>query len=780
MNDLQQAVRQLAKAPGFTALAVLSLAVGIGINSTIFSVMDAAFLRPLPLKDPEAIVKLEWPGLTFDECRQAGAQMTSLSSAAISGWTNVLLKGADRAELLRGRTVSSNYFTTLGAAPAAGRFFTERSPNLADNIVVVSHRFWQRRFAASPAAIGQTIELGGTPFTIVGVAAPGFTGEDRLPPTEVWFPAESRGPQVDAGRREFHLVGRLAPSASVTQARTEAAVVVERVAPDARQTRWGARAYLVSERQSRMDHGGRLTFFMGPIVGLVLLVACANVSCLLLGRHEQRRREIAVRLALGAGRWRLMRFLLAEAALLALAGGLGGLLLTAWGTTAVHGLLPATFAAWMPDVRIDQRVLGLTLGLATFATLAVGLMPAWRASGLDVSAMLKSEGAVHLGKLPGRHVLVCAQVMIAMVFLTLAALLGRGFWTGLTRDLGFSERNLLLAYLVPERARDLPAFLDEVQQTLTALPGVRAVTVANALVGGGPVQVQPPAEAADNAGGRPFPCNFVDPGYFTTVGIALLHGRDFTAHDHRGSARVAIVSESMARQFWPGGNPVGQTLFAGRTRLAPCEVIGVVRDVTDLQGNRLSAPGFYLALRQEQARDLMLIVKTAGAPAALAAPVRDALRRMASPAGTLLFDTVDGRLRASLMPQWLGAWLGGTLGLLAFVLALGGLYGAVAYAVARRTRELGIRVALGASPREALWLIVRQGVILSVFGTVAGALIAIGAGQLLASLLVGISPADPLTLAASAALVVATATLAAWLPARRVLRLNPIEVLRAE
>jgi len=780
IRDLRHGGRQLAKTPGITALAVLSLAVGIGINSTIFSVMDAAFLRPLPLRDPGSVVKFERPLLSLAEFEQVRSEMKSLSGLVASCRFNVLLRDREGAQLLPARVVTDDYFEVLGIEPAAGRLFSARSPDLREPIVVISHALWQRRFGGDPAVIGQTITLSERALTVVGVAAKGITGEDRLPVTEFWYPAASQPRQLLAGRREFLMVGRLQPEATPAQVRAEAVTIFSR--PEWKplgESRWGERVRVVSERESRMDHGGRLTYIMGPVVGLVLLVACANVSCLLLGRYEQRRREIAVRLALGASRGRVLRYLLTEGALLALMGGGLGLALTAWGIRVVPSMLPVTLATFAPDVQVDRRVLGLTLGLAVFATLAFGLMPAWRASRLDVSAMLKSEGG-HLGRTPSRNVLVVAQIAVAMLFLTLAALFVRGFWSGLSRDLGFSERNLLLAYVAPEGAarRNIDGLLDDLRRTVAALPGVRAVTFANTVVGSHrtmPVRV-PDAESAE-----PITCNFVDAGFFATVGIPLQAGRDFTAHDNRGSGRVVIVSEAMARRLWPGKNPVGQTVFIGRTDPVPREVIGVAGNVSDVTERApATQPLFYLPLRQEQSGDLMLIVNTRRPPAELAAATRDAVRRMDTPVTTFLIDTIEGRLRTALLPQWFGAWLGGVLGLLAFLLAVSGLYGVVAYAVARRTRELGIRIALGATSHDAVRLVLRQGIVLALIGVGVGLLLALAAGSLARGLLYGISPTDPLALVGSALIVLSVATLASYLPARRAAKVDPMIALRAE
>ena len=783
MNDLRHGLRQLTKSPGFALLAILSLAVGIGINTTIFSAMDSAFLRPLPVKDPEQIVMFEWPALSFAEYEQVRAEMKSLSTVLASSRENVLLQGTERTELVAARAVSANYFTTLGIAPARGRFFSEGSPDRSAPIVVVSAALWQRRFGGDPNLVGQTVTLRGQPWTVVGIAPKGFAGEHRIPPTDIWYPAAARPDRITRSERDFQLLGRLASGFTAEQAQAEADTIFARSEwSSIRRTRTGKIVIVWTEENSRMDHGGRLTYFMGPVVGLVLLVACANVSCLLLGRYEERRREIAVRLALGAGRWRVMRYLLAEALLLSLGGGVLGLLFTTWGLGVVPTILPPMLSSWVPEMHVDERVLAMTFGLSVFATLAFGLVPAWRASRLDVSTMLKSD-SVHLGKTPSRNVLVVAQVMVAVVFLGIAALFVRGFLAGAGRDLGFTERNVLFTNLLPERRlpRELSSVFDEVRQTVAALPGVRSVTLASGVLGGRPVPLLTPEDQkAGNAAGRPMPCNLVDPGYFTVFGIPLLQGRDFTTHDNRAGGRVAIVSEGMAKRLWPGESAVGQTLFAGRRELLPREVVGVVRDVSDLGERPQTDPLFYLPLRQEQSGDLTLIVNTKTAPADLAGPVRDALKRMDSSMSTFMFDTIGGRLRIVMLPQWFGAWLGGVLGGLAFVLAISGLYGVVSYAVSRRTREIGIRVALGAAPRDAVWLVLRQGVILAVIGVCLGLPLAVGVGVVVRSGLFGISPADPVALAGSAVLVIAVAALASYLPARRAARVNPIAALRAE
>jgi predicted permease len=530
-----------------------------------------------------------------------------------------------------------------------------------------------------------------------------------------------------------------------------------------------------------MDHGGRLTYIMGPVVGLVLLVACANVSGLLLGRHEQRRREIAVRLALGAGRRRIMSYLLAEGVWLALFGALTGLGLTALGIRMVPALLPPTLAMFLPDVRIDPRVLGLTGALAAFSTLAFGLMPAWWASRLDPMANLKTTET--LGRRArSRQLLVVAQVAVAMLFLAVGALFVRGFAKGLSRELGFSERNLLLAYVaLPElggESTDLR--LDAMRQAVAALPAVEAVGFGNT-VGGGSRKTKARLPGAEEEASADVSFNVVDHGYFAALGIPLRDGRDFDPRDNRCGAPVVVVSEAMARRFWPGENPVGRSVVLERAGSKPCLVVGVVGNVSDLtERDPATMPACYLPWRQAPGGDPLLIVRTRRHPERLAVPVREALRRIDGNISLFMIDTLEGRLRATLMPQWFGAWIGGALGVLSFVLSITGLFGTVAYAVARRTREIGIRVALGASPHEAVWLVLRQGLLLAAAGAGVGLLLAVAAGRTLRGLLYGISPLDPVALAAATVLVVGVAALASWLPARRVTKVDPVEALRAE
>jgi predicted permease len=790
-HDLRFALRQLAKSPGFTAVAVLSLAIGIGVNSTLFSALDAAFLRPLPFKNADEIVQIYGPSFSYPEYEELRAALPSLSSLAAVGHHGSLLQGTERTEMFSSGVVSSDYFSALGIAPAAGRLFSAEVDRSGQPSVVISYGLWQSRYGGDPHLVGQTITLDKHPVTVLGVTAQGFTGEQRIPVCDLWQPAEARRDTLDRRNREFHLLGRLKPGATVAQVQAEVEIFVARNLPDATKTADGRRVG-VDVRSETADTAGRDTYgaLVMAVVGLVLLVACANVAVLLLARHEERRRELAVRLALGGSRWRLIRLLLVESTLLSLLGAAAGLLLTTWCVQLVPLLIPSAMFAHLVDLRVDGRVLGLTLGLSGFATLAFGLLPAWRATRLDIGPLLKSDTSPALGGTRWftlRNILVVGQVAVALVFLAVAALFIRGFGRGQQSDLGFTQKNLLLAMVALNGGREGVDDCQQLQERLRALPGVRAVSAGSwaplALSGGGAtVRVLPPgAEVADTAGGEPVQSVSVEPGYFATLGLPLLRGRDFGPRDNDAGTRVAIVSEAMAKRYWPGEDPVGKIFRAGNRELAPREIVGVARDLVDpSRSSAAPPPCVYLPLRQEFRGEVRLLIATRRDPVELAGLVRGEIRRFNDRLTLLDVTTMGAQLRFALFAQWVGAWLGGVLGLLAFVLAVSGLYGVVAYAVSRRTRELGIRLALGARPADTLWLVLRQGLMLGVVGVGLGLPLAVAAGFALRGVLFGIGPADPLALAGASLLVIGVALLASYLPARRAMRVDPVEALRSE
>jgi predicted permease len=794
MSTLRHALRQLAEAPAFTAIAVLSLAIGIGINSTIFSALDAAFLRPLPFRDADQIVRFEWPAFSYAEYQELRSQLQSCSQLVAVRKAGGLLRGAEGSEMLSASIVSRNYFTAIGVDSTVGRVFSEDDqlpPN--EPVAVISHALWQRRFAGDRGIVGQSITLNGRSFTVLGVAASGFAGDRRIPPCDIWYPVD-----IDAGaparkHRDFDLLGRLQPGFTAAQAQAETEAILARSDWNVPVSPSGEHAMVWSERESTMDHGGRLTYLAMPLVGLVLLVACANVSGLLLARYEERRREMAVRVALGGRRSQLVRQLLLESLLLALAGAAVGLLFTSWATRVVPAIVPPAMITLAPELHVDGRVLALTIGLSALATAVFGLLPAWRATRADVGMLLQAGAGPLTGGsrwLNGRHALVVGQLAISLVLLVGAGLFVRGFARGGQSDLGFTERNLLLASFAPEmsgltREQSL-AYSIKLQERVRAIPGIRAVSLAAraplSLNGSGAaVRVLFPGDVADDeSGGRRVKFNSVEPGYFETLGIPLRQGRDFNARDDGTSARVAIISETTARQFFPGEDPVGKTIRVLGAQGTACEIVGVVRDVAISGPGEAPTPYLYLPLRQMPRGDLTLLAAVGMDPGAVAALVRTEMRQLDSRVVPIGTESMHTLMRFALMPQWIGAWLGGVLGALAAVLALSGLYGSISHSVTRRTREIGVRMALGARRRETVLLVLRQGFGLALAGVAVGLPLATGLGFAMRGVLLGISPADPFALIGAAALVTVVALAACIGPARRATRVDPMVALRAE
>jgi len=787
MQDIRFGLRMLRKNGAFTAVAMVSLGIGIGINSTIFSALDAAFLRPIPFQDANQIVRLEWPALSFSEYEEFRSQAQSLASLAASSRHAAVLQGSGAWEEVGSLNVSANYFSTLGIRPALGRLFSAGEPGRSsERLVVLSYGLWQRRFGGDPRIVGQTITLTGAPWTVLGVAAKGFTGEFRIPAAELWFPADVLTYAKDSP--EFQLIGRLRPGFTVQQATAEAKVLCSRL-PDNR----GKDVWLWSESDWNADKGGRLSVLIMCLVGVVLLVACANVASLLLARNEERRHEIAMRLALGGGRLRLLRQFLAEGLVLGLLGGVAGLLLTVWAIRLIPSLLPLGLLSFTPKPAVDHRVLVLTLGLSCLATMVFAVVPGWRASRLELGPLIKGGGVPLLGRirwLNSRNSLVVVQLAVALVFLISAGLFVHGFLRGLQSDMGFTRRNVLLLTFWPGTNglggdQGLARFA-RAQERLRSLPGVEGVSMVAhppfALSGVG-MQVKalrPDEDLERKDSGSKALCNVVEPGYFAALGIPLLQGRDFTEHDDRKSERVMLISEAMARKFWLNENPLGKTLRVGFDRPVPREVVGVVRNVANARLGEKPEPNVYLPFRQEPVGDMVIAVATRGNPVSLAEAVRRELSSADEQLNPLIVETMSGLVHLALFPQWMGLWLGGALGLLAFLLAVAGLYGVISYSVSRRTRELGVRMALGAGRGDTIWLVLKQGLVLGLIGVGIGLPAAIAAGVVLRSLLFGVGAADPLVLCGATVVVVGVAVAASYLPARRAASVDPMAALRCE
>ncbi|HEX5724087.1 MAG TPA: ABC transporter permease [Longimicrobiaceae bacterium] len=830
LQDLRYALRLLVKSPGFALVAVASLALGIGANAAMFSVVDRTLLRPLPYPEPERLVlpalastggrqgagidTITWSFPKYQALRAASGHL--FQDVAAFGQSGTTLTGTANPETLRMEVVSAPYFRILGVDAQLGRTFTaaEDSVPLAHPVALVSHELWVRRFNADPALVGRTISLDRTLFTVVGVLPRGFRGLTGR--SELWIPMAMapalEWPEVleEKWAHWHEAVARLRPGVTLEAARAGMDAVGKRVheavpppggigAGDERDA-----AVVVPLRDARGDPLLRraMLVLLGA-VGFVLLIACANVANLLLARSAARRREVAVRLAIGAGRGRLVRQLLTESVLLALLGAAGGLLVAVWATDVLSALGPERVGEWgiravevldLRAVGVDGRVLLFTLAVAVLAGLLFGLAPALRATRPELTRDLK-EGAGHseragasLRALGGRGLLVSAEVALAVVLLAGAGLMLRSFAALRAMDPGFRAERLLTVAVAPlqgkypDRAAAI-ALHARLLDRLGALPGVQGVTVDKCT----PLSRGCNETIVLGAGSRPLQpetapmvtFHFAGPDHFRILGIRLLAGRGFTAADREGAPRVAVISRALARELWPGENPVGQKLTSGMGGLEDGEIVGVVDDVQYNGPADAPQPAVYVADLQHTYASAVFLVRTAGDPRALAGAVRRELLAedpdLPATVRTMREIVSDATSRERYGTSLLSVFAG-----LALVLAALGIHGVVAYSVARRTRELGVRQALGATPGQLVRLVVGQGAALAAVGLAAGVVAALALTRVLAGLLFGVKPNDPLTLLAISLFLGGAALLAAWLPARRAARVDPMVALRSE
>jgi predicted permease len=806
--DLKQAIRTLTKAPGFAIAAVIVFALGIGANTAIFSIVHAVLLRPLPFGDADRLVQLwhtppkeQFPGVNLFALSAANyldwqQQNTVFDGSAVYGYAQFRLANASDAKPIAAARVESTFFSVLRVEPMLGRVFTPASDDGPDT-VVLSHRLWQSDFGADPAIVGKVARLDGTPRTVIGVMPATFEKPAwaLLWTPLVWDPVE----KAVRGEHSLSAVARLKPGVSVGEAQSQLDIIAARLAQQypADNAGWGAKVVPLRE-ETVGDVRRPLLILLGAVV-FVLLIACANVANLMLARALGRRKEIAIRTALGATRFQIVRQLLTESLLLSAVGASLGLIVAAFGTQ----LVVAYFGTNLPrvgDIALDTPVLMFTLAVAVFTGALAGLVPAWRMSHAQPNEALKQglgrtdTGAAGLGT---RRALVVVEVALSLVLLVGAGLLIRTLWNLRNVSPGFDPQHVL-TMTIGVAANDFrneeqqSAFYSELLRRVRALPGVEAASLVDSLpLEGG--SIQPIAVEGNTAAMAHQPevgVRLVSPGYFSAMRIPIVRGRDFTDADRASTSGVVVVSEAMAKQFWPGQDPIGKrltmTFYAERVR----EVIGVVGNVKD-NGLDYADPvsTLYWPVAQFywpkqfgsfRARPLELAVRTATDPSGAIATIRAEIKQLAANTPVYNVRTMADRVAESISPQRFNMFLLAAFAGLALLLASVGIYSVLAYTVRQRVREIGIRMAMGAQAGDMLRLLIAGGMRPTLLGIAIGVAVAVGLSRVLATLVFGVRPMDVPTFLGGSLLLATVSFVACLIPTYRATRVDPLQALREE
>ncbi|HYL68754.1 MAG TPA: ABC transporter permease [Candidatus Limnocylindria bacterium] len=815
MQDIRFGMRTLVKNPGFTAVAILTLALGIGANTAIFSLVDSFLLRPLPVKDPAQITTLAYQlkgGLLLnvfsipdarDIREQTGKVFTSVIAYQISldG-----LKVDGKADRIVTAYVGGNYFSMLGIKPALGRFILpseEETPD-ANPVMVLGYSYWKTHFGGDPTIVNRKVSVDGHPVTIVGIAPEGFFGLFSLVDIQGYLPlgmASIAGNppdfMVNRGFRIVFLMARLQPGVSIGQAQASLSVVAQRLAQEYPKDDQELSLQVFPELRSRPNPDPKNTIlvisglFMG-LAALVLLLACVNVANILLVRATVREREMAIRAALGAGRARLIRQLLTESILLAGGGGLAGIVLGYWGSSALGQMNLATDLPVRLDFGFDWRVFGFAFGAALLTGIIVGLVPAIRASRGNLAHILHEGGR---GLVGGRNrlrsALVVAQVAGSLMLLIIAGLFTRSLGQAQKTDLGFDPKNVVNFVMDPNEIGYNEAqgreFYKNLLQRVRALPGVEWASTANSFPmsyynNGDTVDV----EGYDSPKSQGTPVSFynvISSDYFKTLRIGMIHGRVFTDADDQNGQYVGIVNEAMAKQYWPNQDPVGRHFKIGSDPAHTITVVGVAKDSRYQGVTGVINPYFYMPFAQHYAINSLevLQVRTAAAPESIIPAVEHVIESLAPELPVFDVKTMGQAINTlnGLLVYQIGAMLAAALGILGLILALVGVYGVISFAASQKTHEIGIRMALGAQPMQVLTMIFRQGLVIVAVGLVVGLGAALAAAKVVGNFL-AVSPTDPLTYITVSLALTAVALFACYIPARRAMRVDPMEALRYE
>lgn len=816
IQDLRYGIRMLAKSPGIAIVAVLALALGIGANTAIFSGVSAFLLRPLPVPEPDQLVR---PFETTDNRGKSDSfsypdfveyrdQNTVFAGLIAEDMAQAAISTLNQNDVIWGQVVSGNYFDVLQVRPILGRAFSPEEDKVpgAQPVVVISHGLWQRRLGGDLSIIGKTIDLNGRAYNVIGVAPESFKGTKFGLSLEFWAPMmmaeelwRSPGMLSERDSHWMNVLARLKPGVTRAQASAEMSAIARRLNQAYPTERADTTGVVVeTEIDGRWDEAAPImksaAAIAMAIVGLILLIACANVANLLLARAASRRKEIGVRLALGASRARLIRQLLTESLLLSVLGGGFGLLLAYWVTGLMQGFVPVLPYNIVSDFfALDGRALIFTLIVSLATGLIFGLAPAWHASNPEIVPVLKGDAnAAQTGKrrrLTLRNSLVVAQVALSLVVLVCGGLFIKSFRNAQKMDPGFAARGVLLVSLNPElvgyNEEQTKNFFNRIVERAGSLPGVEAASVARLVPlsdssnSSGPI-LKEGETLAPGSPGRNVMNNVVSPGHFQTLQIPLIAGRDFEERDRKGAPRVVIINERMAQMLWPGENAVGKHIFIGANSRDAIEVVGVVKTGKYRSLAEDPRPYYYSPMAQRGPSGMILMMRTTGDPRTLVSAVRNEVQGIDRRVPLFAIKTMDEHLTWALWAPNMAATLAFAFGVVALLLSAVGLYSVMAYVVSQRTREVGIRMALGAKRADVLKLITSEGMKLAAIGVVIGFVLSLAIARVLSSVLIGVSAYDLTTFILVPLLLAAVAFVACLVPARRATRVNPLVALRYE
>jgi len=802
LQDLRYGIRTLVKRPGFALVAIMTVALGIGSSTAIFTVVDAAILRGLPYKSPDRLYHLweitpqkgfaqrefSYPDYQDYQQNQVGDIAAYTGGGGILNWNG-------ESERVFAPNVTANFFSLLGVDALKGRTFQdgEDKPG-GPKLVILGYALWQRRFGGDEGIVGKQLNISGTSYTVIGVLPQSF--QFALRPADLWLPYQPT--EVQLSRRYMHgtnLIARLKPGVSAAQAQSQLSVIAGRIEEENKESHAGTGLKLITLQEQVVGQVKPILLVLLVAVGFVLLIACANVASLLLTRSLARQKEVAIRTALGASRWRVMRQLLTESVLLSLAGGAAGVLLAYWGIGALVSILPANQIAALPflqTLHVDTRMLGFSFGLSILTGIIFGLAPALQSSRLDLNGVLKeggrnaSSGASH--RL--RSGLVMTEIALAVVLLVGAGLLMKSLLRLLKTDLAFNPQNVLTMTVV------LPAdkytdnnsqiiFQDQLRERIDALPGVTGMGTVNIL------PLQPGNTTRVNVEGDPVPppgqeleanIRTISESYFQTLGVPLIAGRTFDAHDKADAPPVVIIGKTMADRIFAGRDPIGRRLKYAGVEAPPVSIVGVVGDVRITGLDAEIRPVIYYPFRQSATVFANLVIRTNADPTALTSSIRNEIHALEPNVAIFNVQAMPELIAASpaAFMRRFPATLIGVFAGLALLLSSIGIYGVVSYSVSQQTHYIGVRMALGAGAADILKLVLKQGLFLAFAGIAVGVAASLGLMRLLQSLLFGVQTTDPSTFAIVVGTIFVVAVLASYVPARRATKVDPLVALRYE